>query len=76
MVLPVVQVADLTLLHTSEGEPGGLRKHLAVVGGAQAEQICVVWQCPTLLELTVLQSTLCQVPFCIQLSVPAKKRNK
>lgn len=31
---------------------------------------------PTLLEVSELQSTLCQIPFCIQLSVCAKKLNK
>lgn len=31
---------------------------------------------PTLLEVTVPQSTLCQIPFCVQLSVRARKRNR
>lgn len=34
--------------------------------------LCVLW-CPTLWEVTVLQSILCQISFCIQLNVRAKK---
>lgn len=43
MVPLAVQVADLTLLHTSEGEPGGHGKHLVATEGASlSEQICVL----------------------------------
>lgn len=49
MVLPVVQVADLTLLHTSEGEPGVLRKRLVAVQGGSvwADLCCVAVPCPS-----------------------------
>lgn len=39
----VMQMTDLTLLHTSEGEWGGLRKRLvAVEGGSEPEPVCVL----------------------------------